>query len=126
LNGGNGNDCLDGGRGNDMLTGGAGDDAFVLFEDTDSDTFVDFGDGNDVIVDLTGNAAFAWVPKKKSTPGKCTITIGGSNAISLTDIGEGDCTEYPGAEPGNPVGINVLGGNDLPAQCAGHPYTFQQ
>jgi Ca2+-binding RTX toxin-like protein len=125
LNGGNGNDCLDGGRGNDSITGGAGSDAFVLFGDTDSDTFNDFMTGDydpedpgevDVVVDLTGNAAFDWVPRKKSTPGKCTITTGGSNAITLTDIAEDDCTSEV---------INVLGGNDLPAQCTGHPYTFQ-
>jgi len=112
LNGGNGNDCLDGGRGNDMLTGGDDDDAFVLFGDTDSDTITDLSNGNNVIVDLNGNATVAWVQGKRGAPSVCTISTGGSNAITVEGVSKGTCED-----------IEFL--TALPAQCSGHPYTFQ-
>ena len=112
LNGGNGNDCIDGGRGNDSATGGAGNDAFVLFGNTDSDTIEDYTHGEDVVVDLTGNANVAWTGKGKSAA--CKITTGGSDAITVIGIGKADC-----------VAANIDIVNELPEQCAGHPYSFQ-
>ena len=113
LNGGNGNDCLDGGRGNDMLYGGADDDAFVLFGNTDNDTIADFGLGNNVIVDLTGNATATWVQGKKGLPSVCKITTGGNNAVTVDGV----------RDKGTCDGLTIT--TVLPAQCSGHPYTFQ-
>ena len=134
LNGGNGNDCLDGGRGNDSVTGGAGSDAFVLFGDTDSDTFNHFTTGVydpeepgevDVVVDLTGTAKLDWVKgsKKDDLPSVCQITTGGNNTIILSGVEgglpNGECTEA------NVKIIDPTNGGSFPAECAGHPYTFQ-
>ena len=53
LEGGAGRDKLDGGEGSDILTGGTGDDIFVFNPDdsasNDTDTILDFSDGNDKI-----------------------------------------------------------------------------
>lgn len=55
LNGNGGNDTLNGGNGNDTLTGGTGGD--LLQGGADNDTYVyNVGDGDDVIVDLSGSA----------------------------------------------------------------------
>ncbi|MDH5734861.1 MAG: hypothetical protein OEY87_01950 [Gammaproteobacteria bacterium] len=112
LNGGNGNDCLDGGRGNDTLTGGAGSDAFVLFGNTDSDTFTDFNVAEDVIVDLVGSASANWVQAKKDIPSACEVSVGGNNTITMTGIDSKNTC----------LAINIV--TTLPAQCSGHPASF--
>lgn len=121
LDGGAGNDCLDGGRGNDILTGGAGNDAFVLFGNTDSDTITDYTVNEDVLVDLTGTATVAWVKgsKKDGIPNVCKVTLGGNNAITLDGISSQDCNSS------KVTIIDPSTGGAFPAQCAGHPYSFQ-
>jgi Ca2+-binding RTX toxin-like protein len=130
LYGGLGKDCMDGGRGNDFLKGGGGSDAFVLWGDSDSDTFTDFTPGNyipenpgevDVVVDLTGVAKLGWVKgsKKDNVPNTCQITTGGNNVTILSDIASNDC---------NTDDVKIIvpaNGDSFPVQCAGHPYTFE-
>lgn len=114
LNGGDGDDCLDGGRGNDTYIGGSGSDAIVLFGNSDIDTVMDYG-SDDVIVDLVGGAKV--VAGKQNTSGYCEVTTSGNNKVILQGV------------PKNCNGVTILdvaGGTDsLPAQCTGHPYTYQ-
>jgi hypothetical protein len=136
LNGGPGNDCSDGGSGNDThdLEEG-GSDAVVLFGNSDNDTIDGFTPGEydpenpgevDVIVDLTGTAKLDWVKgsKKDDLPSVCQITTSGNNTIILSGVEgdgpNGDCTTDE---------VNIIdptNGDSFPAECAGHPYTFQQ
>jgi hypothetical protein len=114
LNGGEGNDCLDGGRGNDLLTGGTGDDAFVIFGNSDIDTITDYGDGNDVIFDTTGNAVAKLVGSKKDGTQVCQIISGGNDAVIIEGITNKNTCENGG------VTIQTA----LPSQCAGHPISY--
>jgi hypothetical protein len=119
LDGGPDDDCLDGGRGNDIYTGGTGNDAFVIFGNSDTDTATDYTPGEDVIVDTTGSAVVKWVKgsKRDSTPSICEVTTGGNNALILNGINSmNDCTSV--------TIVDVTGGAPLPAQCAGHPFSY--
>jgi len=119
LNGGAGDDCLDGGRGNDSYTGGSGNDAFVLFGNADSDTVTDYTAGEDVIVDMIGNATAKWVKgsNKDNTPSVCEVVTGGNNAMIIEGISSlNSCNSV--------TILHVTNGDTLPAQCTGHPFSY--
>jgi hypothetical protein len=119
LGGGDGNDCLDGGRGNDSVTGGNGNDAFVLFGNTGSDTVTDYTQGEDVFVDMVGNASASWVKgsKRDGIPNVCKVTTGGNNASTVEGINSMTSCN-------NITIVDVTDGGAMPAQCAAHAYNF--
>jgi RTX calcium-binding nonapeptide repeat (4 copies) len=92
LSGDDGNDTVDGGegndnfsdtQGNDIFTGGEGNDSFKLLPSTDTDTILDFEDGQDkFILDET-------LPEKGLTFDQLKITESNGNTnISIADTGE--------------------------------------
>jgi hypothetical protein len=123
LNGGLGNDCLDGGRGNDTYTGGLGADAFVLFGNSDTDIVDDFdGSEGDKIIDMTGSATMKWIKgsKKDGIENFCAVSTGGNNVMIMDgyNTSQGTCNSL-----GSYI-VDVTDGGTLPAQCAGHPFTY--
>ncbi|MFM2312612.1 MAG: hypothetical protein RLZZ04_1888 [Cyanobacteriota bacterium] len=92
VNGQDGNDQVDGGEGNDQivdtqgndsLTGGKGKDFFVLLPGTDTDTIVDFKDGQDKFVLVED------FPERGLTFDQLEISeSNGSTSISIADTGE--------------------------------------
>jgi subtilisin family serine protease len=83
VDGGEGNDELLDTQGNDSLTGGEGNDSFVLYPGTDTDTILDFQDGQDK---FTLREDF---PERVLTFDQLKITeSNGSTSISIADTGE--------------------------------------
>jgi hypothetical protein len=123
LNGGDGDDCLDGGRGSDIYTGGPGADAFVLFENSDTDTVIGFnGSEGDKIIDMTGSATMKWIKgsNKDGIENLCAVSTGGNNVMIMDgyNTSQGTCNSL------DSYIVDVTAGGTLPAQCAGHPFTY--
>jgi hypothetical protein len=92
--GGNGNDLLDGYLGNDTLWGqqnddtsfgGQGDDCFVLDSKLGKDTIEDFGNGNDVLVNISGTA-----PTLEQLGTTCRVSLKGQNYVDVLGT---DCAD---------------------------------
>jgi subtilisin family serine protease len=92
VRGGDGNDQVDGGEGNDLLsdtqgnnslTGGEGKDSFLLLPGTDTDTILDFQDGQDKFTLVED------FPERGLTFDQLKITeSNGNTSISIADTGE--------------------------------------
>ena len=80
---------------------------------------VDYVIGEDVFVDLTGSASAVWVQGKRGAPNVCTIVTAGNDVTTVMGIASKSACE----------GLSIVRlpstGNTLPAQCNGHPYSFQ-
>ena len=95
LSGNDGNNRLNGGYGADLLQGGLGADTFVFATASGADTIADFsageGDSIDVHAYTHGVAQPGFITQ---SGGDVTITLGGSNVITVTNATVGDVSAH--------------------------------
>lgn len=89
-------DQLDGGKGKDRLTGGSDSDSFVFLKGYDTDTIVDFGDGDDLlnILGFKNADSYSEIKRLMSDHGDDVwITFGGGDKLILKAIAKSELLE---------------------------------